>query len=105
MKIKKFLIVFLISIIAFTENTNAIPISDTYKQGIYNISEITQINATAKLITPNNVTSLIILDSNVNQKFYKKFDTVDEIINLGSLKNGDIIAILGSGQIAINFSK
>lgn len=105
MKIKGLLIIFLISIIAFTEIPKAIVMSDTYKQGIHNISEIKEFNATAKLITANNVTSLMIVDSNSNQKFYKRFDTVNEVINLGSIKNGDLIAIVGSGEIAITFSK
>lgn len=105
MKIKKFLIVFLISIITFTESPRAILVLDTYKQGIYNISDIKEFNATAKLITQNNVTHLLIVDSNNTTKFYKRFDTVDEIINLGSVKNGDTIAIIGSGEIAITSSK
>ena len=105
MKIKKFLIVFLISIIAFTESPQAIITSTTYKQGIYNISEVKEFNATAKLITPDNVTSLIIVDSNGNQKFYKRFDTIDEVINLGIIKDGDIISIVGTGEIAITLSK
>lgn len=101
MKFKRFLMAFIISTIAFTEIPQAIFTSDSYKQGIYNISEIKDFNATAKLITPNNVTSLIIIDFNGNQKFYKRFDTVDEVINLGSIKNGDLIAIIGKGEIAI----
>ena len=105
MRIRKFIIVFLMSIIAFTEIPQAIFTSDSYKQGIYNISEAKDFSATAKLITPNNVTSLIIIDSNSNQKFYKRFDTVDEIINLGIIKNGDIIAIVGKGEIAITLAK
>lgn len=105
MKIKRFLIFFLMSIIIFAEIPKAIVMSDTYKQGIYNISEIKEFNATAKLITPNNITSLMIIDSNSNQKFYKRFDTVNEVINLGSIKNGDLIAIVGSGEIAITFTK
>lgn len=105
MKIRKLLIVFLMSIIAFTEVPQAIFTSDSYKQGIYNISEAKEFNATAKLITPNNVTSLIIIDSHGNQKFYKRFDTVDEVINLGAIKNGDLIAIVGNGEIAIAIAK
>jgi len=105
MKIKKVLIIFVILIIAFTESPKAIITSTTYKQGIYNISEIKEFNATAKLITPNNVTSLLIVDSNGNQKFYKRFDTRNEVINLGSIKEGDIISIVGTGEIAIIFSK
>lgn len=105
MKIKQFVIIILISLIAFTESPKALITSDTYKQGLYNISEIKEFNATAKLITPNNVTSLIIVDSNGNQKFYKRFDILNEVINLGSIKSGDIIAVVGSGEIAITFSK
>lgn len=105
MKIKKFLIVFLICIISFAETPKAILVLDTYKQGIYNISDIKEFNANAKLITKNNVTILILVDSNYNLKFYKKFDTVDELINLGSIKNGDVLTIIGSGEIAITSSK
>ena len=93
------------SIIAFTEIPQAIFTSDSYKQGIYNISEVKEFEATAKLITPNNVTSLIIIDSNNNQKFYKRFDTIDEVINLGVIKNEDLIAIVGKGEIAITLAK
>lgn len=101
MKFTRFLIVFIISTIAFTGIPKAIFTSDTYKQGIYNISEAKDFNATARLITPNNVTSLIIIDSNGNQKFYKRFDIIDEVINLGVIKNGDLIVIVGNGEIAI----
>jgi len=105
MKIKKFLIVLLISIIAFTENPKAILVLDTYKQGIYTISDIKEFNGAAKLLTQKNVTLLLIVDSNNNPKFYKRFDTVNEIVNLGCIKNGDIITIIGSGEIAITSSK
>jgi len=105
MKIKHFIAVILIFLIAFTQSPKAIITSDTYKQGIYNISEIKEFNAIAKLITPNNVTSLIIIDSNGNQKFYKRFDTINQVVNLGSIRDGDLIAIVGTGEIALTFSK
>jgi len=105
MKMKLFVTVILISLITFTGSANAIITSDTYKQGIYNISEINEFNAVAKLITSNNVTSLIIIDSNGNQKFYKRFDTLNQVVNLGYIKNGDLIVIVGNGEIAITFSK
>ena len=105
MKMKKFIIAILISLIAFTVSASAVVTSDTYKQGIYNISEIKEFNAIAKLITANNVTSLIIVDSNGNQKFYKRFDTTNQVINLGYINDGDLIAIVGTGEIAITFSK
>jgi len=105
MKIKHFIAVILILLITFTQSAKAIITSDTYKQGIYNISEIKEFNAIAKLITPNNVTSLIIIDSNGNQKFYKRFDNINQVVNLGSIKDGDLIAIVGTGEIALTFSK
>jgi len=104
MKVKKFLIVILISIIVLTEVTKAIPSEVTYKQGIYSADEFNATTATAKLTTPKNVTSLIIIDSKSNEKFYKRFDTVDEVINLGFIKEGDTITIVGSGEIKITYS-
>ena len=105
MKIMKFLIIFLISTIAFTGIPKAITNPVNYKQGIYDISEDNGFNATAKLLTPNNVTSLIVVDANSNEKFYKRFDTADEVITLGYIKEGDFIVIAGSGEIAISFTK
>lgn len=105
MKFSRFLIVCLISTIAFTKTPKAIFTSNTYKQGIYDISTPAPLSTTAKLITPNNVTSLIIIDSSGNQKFYKRFNTMDEIINLGIINSGDLIAVVGNGEIAITISK
>ena len=105
MKIMKFLIIFLMSIFFFTETPKSIPTPTNYKQGIYSVSEFKDLNATAKLLTPSNVTSLIIIDSNSNEKFYKRFDTVDEVITLGYIREGDFIVIAGHGEIAITFSK
>jgi len=105
MKITKFLLVLLISTIILTETAMAIPIDVSYKQGIFNVSEYHGINATAKLMTPNNVTSLIIIDSNSDERFYKRFDTMDEIITLGFIKDGDLIIIAGTGEISITYNK
>jgi len=105
MNIKRFLIFFLISLIVFSESPKAIPMSETYKQGIYTISQTSDFNATANLMTKNNVTSLIIFNTTGNEKFYKRFDTVDEVINLGFIKAGDSIVVVGGGEIAITFSK
>ena len=105
MKITKFLIVFLICTITLTEIPKAITTPVNYKQGIYNIPEAKGFNATAKLMTPNNVTSLIIVDAHSNEIFYKRFDTVSEIITLGNIKEGDFVVIAGSGEISISYSK
>ena len=105
MKIKQFVIIILISLIAFTESPKALITSDAYKQGMYNVSEIKEFTATAKLITQNNITSLIIVDTNGNQKFYKRFDTVNQVVNLGTINAGDLMAIVGTGEIAITLSK
>ena len=65
MKFSKFLIVFLIYTIAFTEIPQSITSPVNYKQGIYDISESKGFNATAKLLTPNNVTSLIVMRNSI----------------------------------------
>ena len=104
MKFTKFLLVLLVSTIAFTEIPQAIPLPINYKQGIYNVSESKGFNATAKLLTPDNVTSLIVVDANSNEKFYKRFDTIDEVITLGYIKEGDYVVVAGKGEITITFS-
>lgn len=104
MKIKKFLAVALILMIAFTENPKALVKSSIYKQGIYNISQINPFSATAKLINSSEVTSLSIVDLNGNQKFYNRFDIEGEVVNLGFVNNADFIEIVGEGEIAITFS-
>jgi len=103
MRVKKFLVFLLISMIAFTEIPKAIPIANTYKQGIYTITDKKEFTGTAKLVTQDNVTIFIIIDSNGILKFYKKFDTVNQDVNLGTIQYGDIIVIVGSGEIASNF--
>lgn len=105
MKLKIFIISLFLSTIAFTETSKAIFESNTYKQGIYDITDVKEVKATAMLITPNTVTSLIIIDPSGNQVFYKKFDTVNEVINLGTIKDEDIAAVIGKGEIAITISK
>lgn len=103
MKLKIFIIVFLLSTIAFTKVPQAIFTSNTYNQGIYNISETVEFNATSKL-TVGPPTTLIIIDTNGNQKFFKRFDNLNEIINLGHINNGDLIVVAGKGEIAITRS-
>jgi hypothetical protein len=103
MKLKTFIIVFLISTIAFTKVPQAIFTSNTYNQGIYNISEAVEFNATAKLTT-QPPTTLIVIDTNGNQKFFKRFDNLNEVINLGIIRNGDLILVAGNGEIAITKS-
>lgn len=105
MRIRKFLIAFLMSIILFTEAPKAIFMSNTYKQGVYDITDIKEVKATAMLITPNTITSLIIIDPSGNQVFYKKFDTVNEVITLGTIKDDDLVAIIGKGEIAITINQ
>lgn len=46
----------------------------------------------------------IVIDTNGNQKFFKRFDNLNEVINLGLIKNGDLIIIAGNGEIAITKS-
>ena len=100
MRFKRFLIFLLLFTTTLTEIPQAIFISDSYKQGVYNISEEKEFNATARLVGAPPAT-FIIIDSAGNEKFFKRFDNLDEVINLGFIRNGDLIIVAGNGEIAI----
>jgi len=104
-KLKVFLIVLLISSIAFTETPKAIFESNTYKEGVYDITNTPQVKATAMLTAPNAIVSVIIIDPNGNEVFYKKFNTVNDPVNLGTILDDDRIAVIGNGEIAITIEK
>ncbi|MBC2418701.1 hypothetical protein HGI38_18750 [Clostridium beijerinckii] len=115
MKIKKFLIIFLIYIFTFTiiaemhpspmaevSEQEIYPISATYKQGIYSLSLLEGYKVTAKLITPNTTVTLITVDSNGKLIQFIHLDETDEIVKLGTLHNGDTGIVLGNGEVAIS---
>ncbi|OOM69832.1 hypothetical protein [Clostridium sp. BL-8] len=103
MKLKVFIIFFLMFTFALVKVPQAVFISDSYKQGVYNISEVADFTATAKLVV-NPPTTLIIIDSTGNQRYFKNFENLNEVVNLGYIKNGDLIIIAGKGEIAITKS-
>ena len=115
MKIKKFLMVFLIYIFTFTiiaeiqpspiaevTEQQIFPISTTYKQGIYSLSLFDGYKVTAKLITPNATVTLITVDSSGKLMEFIHLDETDEIVKLGTLHEGDIGIVLGTGEVAIS---
>ncbi|MDR3598785.1 hypothetical protein [Clostridium sp.] len=115
MKIKKFLMVFLISIfalaiiaqiqpvpIAEVPEQQIFPISTTYKQGIYSLSLFNEYRATAKLITPNTTATLIVVDSSGKLIQFINLDKTDEIVKLGTFHEGDMGIILGTGEIEVS---
>lgn len=115
MKIKKFLIVFLVYIFTFAiiaeiqpspiaevTEQQIFPISTTYKQGIYSLSLFNGYKVTAKLITPDTTATLMVVDSNGKLIQFIHLDETDEIIKLGTLHEGDIGVILGNGEVAIS---
>lgn len=115
MKIKKFLMVFLIFIFTFTmiaeiqpspiaevTEQQAYPISTTYKQGIYSLSLFDGYKVNAKLTTPNTTVTLIVVDSNGKLVQYIRLDETDEAVKLGTLHEGDIGVILGTGEVAVS---
>jgi len=104
MKIKKFLIFFLISIFTFVEIPQAqpLPIATTYTQGIYNMTQYTGNYITGKLITPDKPLTVIVIDSNGNQKTFLRFNTPNEIVKLGPVQEGDILALVGTGEISFS---
>ena len=103
MNMKKFLVSLLICTIAFTVIPKAQPITNVYKQGIYTISNKNAVTgtATATLITPDNITTLIIIDPNGALKLYKRFDSVNQSVTLDTIDYKDIVIIAGSGEIAV----
>ena len=105
MKLKIFFTTLLILTISIMQSTKAIFESNTYKEGVYDITDTPQVKATAMLTTPDEIASLIILDPNGNEIFYKKFDTVNESINLGTILDDDRIAVIGKGEIAITIQQ
>ena len=115
MKIKKFLIVFLIYIFTFViisqiqpspiaevPEQQIFPISTTYKQGIYSLSLFNGYRSTAKLITPNTTATIIVVDSEGKLIQFIHLDETDEIVKLGTLHEGDIGIVLGTGEVAIS---
>ncbi|MDD7793718.1 hypothetical protein [Clostridium sp. 'White wine YQ'] len=106
MNIKKFLLLFLISIFTFVEFPQAQvqppPIANTYKQGIYDISHYSGKFITSKLTTPDAPVTVIVLDSNGNQKVLLRSINPNEIVKLGPIKEGDLMVIVGSGEISFS---
>jgi hypothetical protein len=104
MQIKKFLIVFLISMVTFGKVSQAeqVPISTTLKQGIYNVSpEHVGYYRNIKLITPEKPVNMIILDSNGAQIFFKRLSNVNEILKIGPIEKGETLILTGDGEVSI----
>jgi hypothetical protein len=106
MKIKKFLIFFLIFTFTFAKVSQAQvqppPIATTYKQGIYDISQYSGKFVTAKLITPNEPLTVIAFDSMGNQRLLLRLTDPNEFVKLGYINKGDVVVIIGKGEIAFS---
>ena len=104
MNIKKFLIFFLISLLTFVKIPQAqpLPIATTYTQGIYNMTVYTGNYITGKLITSDKPITVIVIDSNGKQKTFLRFDTTNETVKLGPVQEGDILALVGTGEISFS---
>jgi|GEM_PF-1638354 len=101
---KKFLVFILITVFIFVEIPLAqpFPIATTYTQGIYNVSQYAGDYITAKLVTPDKHLTTIIIDSNGNQKAFLRFINPNEIVKLGPIQKGDIIVMVGTGEISFS---
>ena len=106
MKINKFLIFFLVFIFTFVKLPQAqvqpTPIATTYKQGIYDFSQYSGKFVTAKLITPDEPLTVATFDSMGNQKLLLRFINPNEVVKVGPIKNGDVIVMIGTGQISVS---
>lgn len=57
---------------------------------------------TAKLITPDKPLTVIAIDSNGSQKVFLRFINLNEIIKLGPIQKGDIVVMVGTGEISFS---
>ena len=103
MKIKKFLVVFLVSIFMFGERPQAQPpISTTLKQGIYNVSnEHKGHYRNIKLLTPDKPVTITLLDSNGAQILFVRLTNEKEELKVGPIEIGETLIITGDGEISI----
>ncbi|WP_252232345.1 hypothetical protein [Clostridium sp. ZBS15] len=108
MKFSKIIILTMVFMLIFLDNVNATvigPTSASYKEGIYTINHVNEYTMTAKLITPNSITSLAIVDAHGNQKIFRKFNKAYIPTSEILLEESDYIVIIGSGEVSLNFSK
>ncbi|WP_315078906.1 hypothetical protein [uncultured Clostridium sp.] len=108
MKFLKFFILTMLFVFTFLYNVNATaigPTSASYKEGVYTINHVNDYTLTAKLITPDNITSLSIVDAKGNQKIFRKFSKAYIPTSEIMLEENDSIIIVGRGEISLNFSR
>lgn len=86
-------------------NAVAIPISDTYKEGIYRIDDNYSYEVIAEATMENQLSSIIIIDKNNSLRLYKKLEPIDKQFNLGILTKEDTLIIIGSGEVSIIYNK
>jgi len=101
MKLTLLIPIILSTFMNFTETPKIISESNTYKEGVYDITNQIQVKATATLVNQNTPVSLSIIDANGNQTFFKKFDNINDTVNLGTILDDDRVAVVGAGEIAI----
>ncbi|MDR3595654.1 hypothetical protein [Clostridium sp.] len=104
MKITKFSAFFLISLFAFVKIPQAqpIPIATTYTQGIYDTSQYTGKYITAKLITPGKPLTSIVINSKGGLELFLRFNDPNETVKLGPIQEGDVIVLVGTGEISFS---
>lgn len=104
MKITKFLVFFLISIFTFVKIAQAqpVPIATTYTQGIYNVTQYTGQYITAKLVTPGKPLTGIVINSKGGLEIFLKFNDPSETVKLGPIQEGDVIVLVGTGEISFS---
>ena len=104
MKITKFLVFFLISIFTFVKIPQAqpIPIATTYTQGIYSVTQYTGQYISAKLVTPGKPLTGIVINSKGSLEIFLRFNDPSETVKLGPIQEGDVIVLVGTGEISFS---
>ncbi|MBN1064946.1 hypothetical protein DVV81_08800 [Clostridium botulinum] len=102
---KKFLFTLITCLTIFKTNAYAIALtSDLYKEGVYRVDSTAGDSATAKLMTPNSTTYLLIFDEKNNLELIRRLNFKNETANLNKINDGSVISIIGTGEIYINFN-
>ncbi|EKQ57565.1 MAG: hypothetical protein A370_00695 [Clostridium sp. Maddingley MBC34-26] len=69
---------------------------------MYSLSLFDGYRVNAKLVNPNTTATLITVDSSGKLMQFIHLDETDEILKLGTLHEGDIGVVLGTGEVAIS---
>jgi hypothetical protein len=107
MKIKKILIVFFISIFILGKDVKAdvIPLTKTFKQGVYDASPYEGYYGQVELITKDKPVTIILADSSGKLVLYETLNSTKLKVVLPPPEKGYNLIVIGKGEIFVTVSK